>query len=256
MRAKKSYGQHFLRHPAIASRIADQLDHPAIGGHVLEVGPGKGILTRFVAERWPAFLAVEADPDMVVWLASRHPEWTGHIREGDFLHLDLNALFDGLPFGLIGNFPYNISSQIVFRMLEHRSLIPVMVGMFQREVARRIVAPPGNKEYGILSVLAQTWYAGEYLFTVNRESFDPPPRVQSGVIRLVRRENPNLPCRDADLYRVVKTAFGQRRKMLRNSLREMVPEPSWLEEPGFALRPEQLRVEDFHALTARLYPVE
>lgn len=222
---------------------------------VLEVGPGKGILTREVAERWPVWKAVDADPDMIAFLAAAHPDWQERLLLEDFLRLDLARVFDGQEFGLIGNFPYNISSQILFRMLEFREHIPVMVGMFQREVARRIVSGPGTKDYGILSVLTQAWYDGEYLFSVSRESFAPPPQVESGVIRLRRREGVALGCREADFVRVVRTAFGQRRKMLRNSLREWI-DPAEMDDPRFTRRPEQLSLEEFLQLTRDLFPVE
>ena len=223
---------------------------------VLEIGPGKGILTQFVAAHWPDFMAIDADQDMVTWLEAHHPEWTKHILLGDFLQMPMDPLFQGKEFGLIGNFPYNISSQILFRMLEHRERIPIMVGMFQREVARRIISGPGSKEYGILSVLTQLWYEGTYLFSVSPGCFDPPPKVQSGVIRLMRKETVQLLCREKDFVSVVKTSFGQRRKMLRNSLKEMVKDPEMLALPIFTMRPEQLGLDDFVELTLMLFPVE
>jgi 16S rRNA (adenine1518-N6/adenine1519-N6)-dimethyltransferase len=254
MRAKKSFGQHFLKHPEIAQRIADALSGEGLEGRVLEVGPGKGILTRCLVERFPHFKAIEADQDMVTWLYHEHPAWRDHILEGDFLQLDLNQLFEERPFALIGNFPYNISSQILFRMLQHRHLIPEMAGMFQKEVARRIIAPPGNKEYGILSVLTQAWYEGKYLFTVSRESFAPPPKVLSGVIYLRRKSDPDPIFEDPFFVQIVKTAFGQRRKMLRNTLRSLVHDPAMLEAPVMSLRPEQLDLNAFKSLTEWLHP--
>ena len=254
MRAKKSFGQHFLKHPEIAQRIADALSGEGLEGRVLEVGPGKGILTRCLVERFPNFKAIEADQDMVTWLYHEHPAWREHIVQGDFLQLDLNQLFDGRPFALIGNFPYNISSQILFRMLQHRHLIPEMAGMFQKEVARRIIAPPGNKEYGILSVLTQAWYEGKYLFTVSRESFAPPPKVLSGVIYLRRKADPDPIFEDPFFVQIVKTTFGQRRKMLRNTLRNLVHDPTMLEAPVMSLRPEQLDLNAFKSLTEWLHP--
>ena len=256
MRAKKSYGQHFLRHPEIAERIAKSLSTDMTDGRVLEVGPGKGILTTFVAECFPDFRAVEADRDMVAYLLEHHPDWQEKIVEADFMKLDLQALYGGQTFQLIGNFPYNISSQIIFRMIENKELIPEMVGMFQREVARRIVSGPGNKEYGILSVLAQAWYEGTYLFTVDRKSFIPPPKVQSGVIRLRRKTNTELGCDEARFVQIVKTAFGQRRKMMRNTLRTLCEDPALLEADLFTLRPEQLDVQAFIDLTNQLFPVD
>ena len=256
MRAKKSYGQHFLRHPEIARRIAYSLTAEDVQSNVLEVGPGKGILTQFVAERYPGFKAIDADPDMIAFLQKAHPQWTDHLVLGDFLQLDLPALFNGRPFAIVGNFPYNISSQIVFSMLEHKALVPELVGMFQKEVAKRIVSGPGTKDYGILSVLVQAWYEGQYLFSVSRESFDPPPKVLSGVIRLSRKSNQDIGCREEDFIRVVKTAFGQRRKMLRNTMKSLVTDFTLLEMPLFTKRPEQLELEAFLDLTRMIYPVE
>lgn len=256
MRAKKSYGQHFLTQPAIAEQIAFALDEHCAHGRVLEIGPGKGILTTYLARRFPGFKAVEADRDMISYLISHHPEWADHLISEDFMKLDLPRVFDGQSFQLVGNFPYNISSQIVIRMIEHRDLIPELVGMFQREVARRIVSGPGNKDYGILSVLTQAWYEGTYLFTVDRGSFQPPPKVQSGVIRLVRKADPELGCDPVRFVTVVKTAFGQRRKMMRNTLRGLCEDPGLLEDPIFQERPEQLDVAAFVSLTNRLFPVD
>lgn len=256
MRAKKSYGQHFLTQPAIAERIAQALNEHCTEGRVLEIGPGKGILTTYLARRFPDFRAVEADQDMIAYLTSHHPEWTDHLISEDFMKLDLPQVFNGQPFQLIGNFPYNISSQIVIRMIEHRDLIPELVGMFQREVARRIVSGPGNKDYGILSVLTQAWYEGTYLFTVDRGSFQPPPKVQSGVIRLVRKADQELGCDPVRFVQVVKTAFGQRRKMMRNTLRGLCEHPELLDDPIFQERPEQLDVAAFVSLTNRLFPVD
>lgn len=256
MRAKKSYGQHFLRHPDIARRIAYSLSSEDPDTNVLEIGPGKGILTQFVEERYPRFRAVDADPDMISFLEKAHPAWSSHLILGDFLQMDLRLLFDGQPFTLVGNFPYNISTQIVFKMLEHKDLIPELVGMFQKEVSKRIVSGPGNKDYGILSVLVQAWYEGEYLFSVSRESFDPPPKVQSGVIRLRRKANTGIGCNEEDFIRVVKTSFGQRRKMLRNTMKSLTSDMGLLEQPLFTKRPEQLSLEEFIDLTKMIYPVE
>lgn len=225
-------------------------------GRVLEVGPGKGILTTFVAECFPDFRAVEADRDMVAYLLEHHPDWQEKIVEADFMKLDLQTLFGGQTFQLIGNFPYNISSQIIFRMIENKELIPEMVGMFQYEVARRIVSGPGSKEYGIISVLTQAWYEGTYLFDVDRESFSPPPKVQSGVIRLRRKKHVKLECDEVRFIQVVKTAFGQRRKMMRNTLRSLCEDPGLLEDERFTRRPEQLDVQAFIDLTNQLFPVD
>ncbi len=252
MRAKKSFGQHFLHNEGTAVRIAGSLRLVGEVPRILEVGPGKGMLTKYLMDGPADFRAVEADADMVAYLAERYPGLAGKVLSGDFLRLDLGAVFGGgQPFLLIGNFPYNISSQIVFRMLEHRGWIPEMVGMFQREMAVRIVAPPGGKDYGIISVLVQAWYRGEYLFTVGNRSFSPPPKVQSAVIRLTRLEQ-GPACDERLFTQVVRQAFGQRRKMLRNTMKVFFRDPAILAEPFFTLRPEVLTVADFVALTNRI----
>lgn len=251
MPAKKSFGQHFLKHPQLARRIAESL---TLQGYeqVLEVGPGKGVLTRFLLQLPLRVVAVEADRDLVAYLHTHLPELPPErLIQGDFLKVDLEALLQGQPFALVGNFPYNISSQILIRMLEHRRSIPELVGMFQREVAQRVIAPPGSKTYGVLSVLVQAFYEGEYLFTVDKKQFTPPPKVQSGVIRLSRKPTQELGCSEGNFRRVVKTAFSQRRKMLRNTLKALVPAP-YLEDPLFARRPETLAVQEFIELTRRI----
>jgi 16S rRNA (adenine1518-N6/adenine1519-N6)-dimethyltransferase len=252
MRAKKSFGQHFLRHPDLAARIVDALDMPGTEGRVLEVGPGKGILTKFLAERYPGFKAIDADRDMIQRLLATYPQWEDRLLLGDFLQWDLVAVFEGKPFSLIGNFPYNISSQILISVLAHRDLIPEMVGMFQREVARRIVSGPGSKEYGILSVLTQAFFHGRYLFSVSRDAFDPPPKVESGVIRLERKDIIDPVFEYPFFTTLVKTAFNQRRKMLRNSLRSLKEGPL-PDHPLMDRRPEQLGLEDFRELVLRLH---
>lgn len=251
MKAKKSYGQHFLHRDDIAARIAAALTLPY--ERVLEVGPGKGMLTKHLGAPGREVVAVEADRDMVEFLAMRPPIEDLRVVADDFLQVNLDKIFDNQPFALIGNFPYNISSQILFKMLDYLHLIPEMVGMFQKEVAVRVVSGPGNKDYGVISVLLQAFYDGKYLFSVDKSAFQPPPQVQSGVIRLLRKPQPSLPC-DASLFRsVVKISFGQRRKMLRNTLRPFFTEnPGILQEPFFLQRPEQLSVQDFIELTLRV----
>ena len=263
VRAKKALGQHFLVDLNIARKICDALsggpvfgeatpefaDAPARPGDVLEVGCGMGVLTQFLLRRedlvtWGA----EIDTESVAYLHAHYPDFTPRLIEGDFLKLDLRAHFpQGLR--LIGNFPYNISSQIFFRLLENRDLIPECVGMIQREVAVRIAEPPGSREYGILSVLLQAWYDIEYLFTVNETVFAPPPKVKSAVIRLRRNATRQLDCDEALFIRVVKAAFGQRRKMIRNALRAAFGDFGGAEHPFFTRRAEQLSVADFVALT-------
>lgn len=248
MKAKKSYGQHFLIVPEIAGAIADGLVHNDKYDQVLEVGPGTGLLTEHLVKKDFKLKVVEADRDMVNVLVKRFKSLHSNIIPADFLKLDLNDVFQG-SFALIGNFPYNISSQIIFKMLEYRDRIPEMVGMFQKEVAARIVAGPGSKTYGVISVLVQAYYEGEYLFDVDKSAFDPPPKVQSGVIRLVRKEQDKPNC-DMKLFkRLVKQAFSQRRKMLRNTMKTYLKGNEVLNEPIFSKRPEALSLEDFIWLT-------
>lgn len=251
LRAKKSFGQHFLHKEDIASRIAASLSAPY--ERVLEVGPGKGMLTKHLSAPGRELAAVEADRDMVEYLRLHPPVPALRVISADFLQLDLAEVFLGNPFALIGNFPYNISSQILFRMIEFRSLIPEMVGMFQREVATRVISGPGNKDYGIISVLIQAFYEGKYLFGVDKSSFSPPPQVQSGVIRLLRKAEQALPCSESLFRQVVKQSFGQRRKMLRNTLKPFFSAcPDVLQEDFFLQRPEQLSVQAFIELTQRI----
>ncbi len=217
----------------------------------MEIGPGKGMLTKYLLEKNVDLKVVEADEDMVTYLEDNYPELDGRIIAKDFLKLDLTQVFPNHQFLLIGNFPYNISSQIVFKMVEYRQLIPEMAGMFQKEMAQRIIAPPGGKDYGVISVLTQAFYEGKYLFSVSNGNFNPPPKVQSGVIRLTRKEG-ELGC-DEELFRkVVKQAFSQRRKMLRNTLKPFFDDPAVLEEDFFKQRPEVLSVEEFVELTRRI----
>lgn len=252
MKAKKSFGQHFLNRDAIAERIAGSLTGPC--ANLLEVGPGKGMLTKFLLQQQLRFKAVEADRDMVEYLEAHYPQLQGAIIAADFLKTPLDAVFEGAPFCLIGNFPYNISSQILFHMLRYKEFVPEMVGMFQKEMAERVIAPPGSKTYGVISVLVQAHYSGKYLFTVDKSCFSPPPKVQSAVIRLQRKENEIWECREDQFRRVVKQAFSQRRKMLRNSLKPLLSDPAILEDPFFQQRPEQLSLQDYKSLTARLEP--
>ncbi len=251
MKAKKSYGQHFLHRDDIAARIAAGLTQPY--ERVVEVGPGKGMLTKHLGAPGREVVAVEADRDMVEYLEQHRPLDGLRVISGDFLQVDLSKVFDNQSFALIGNFPYNISSQILFKMLDYLHLIPEMVGMFQKEVAVRVVSGPGNKDYGVISVLLQAFYDGKFLFSVDKSAFQPPPQVQSGVIRLLRKPQPSLPC-DAALFRsIVKITFGQRRKMLRNTLRSFFAEhPEILKDDFFLKRPEQLSVQDFIELTLRV----
>lgn len=249
MRAKKSYGQHFLTSEAIAERIANSLQLMDQYQYVLEVGPGQGMLTKYLLDQSYELHAVEADRDMIDYLNAHYPSLSERLHAANFLRFSPDELFGTDSFVIIGNFPYNISSQILFKMLEHREQVPELVGMFQREMAERVVAPPGNKTYGVISVLVQAFYDGEYLFSVKRGCFNPPPKVTSAVIRLTRKENQDLGC-DPKLFRqVVKQAFSQRRKMLRNTMKSFIAGNELLKSPFFEQRPERLSVADFVQLT-------
>ena len=247
VRAKKHLGQHFLNDLNVAQKIADSLQHQAYK-QVLEIGPGMGVLTQFLLQKDSEVFVIEIDTESVVYLKTHFPLLNNHIIEGDFLKLPLNEIFKE-PFALIGNFPYNISSQILFKALEHKEIIPEITGMFQKEVAERVASQPGNKNYGIISVLLQAYYNIEYLFTVNEDVFTPPPKVKSGVIRLSRKENQTLDCDEKLFKRVVKTAFNQRRKTLRNALKSITLVNEKKAEPYLGLRAEQLSVNDFIQLT-------
>ena len=247
VRPKKHLGQHFLTDANIARNIAGGLTNTGYQ-QVLEVGPGMGMLTQFLINSEHQVHVVEIDTESVAYLHQEYPQLRDQIIEGDFLKLDLSSLFQK-PVAVIGNFPYNISSQIVFKTLEHRDLIPEFVGMFQKEVAERICEKPGSKTYGILSVLVQAFYETEYLFNVSRFVFQPPPKVASGVLRLRRKEDYKLPCDEKLFFRVVKAAFQQRRKTLRNSLKSFQIPPNLKEDTIFGQRPEQLGVADFVRLT-------
>jgi 16S rRNA (adenine1518-N6/adenine1519-N6)-dimethyltransferase len=253
MKAKKSYGQHFLKHDSIAARIADSLQLAAHTGRVLEVGPGMGMLTKhLLAHAEYTTFAVEADEDMVGFLTKTYPAFAPErLIFKDFLDFDARGFFGENQFCLIGNFPYNISTQILFKLLDDRAQIPEMVGMFQKEVADRVVSKPGSKVYGITSVLAQAFYRTEYLFTVERGSFNPPPKVLSAVIRLTRKEGFDLGCDESRFRQMVKTAFNQRRKMLRNTLKPFFPNELLMEDPFFEKRPEVLGWEDYRDLVLR-----
>ncbi len=240
-----------MRHPEIAQRIAESLT--GAGGYetIVEIGPGTGMLTRFLLGLPYRLIAIEADPDMVNYLVKNFPQLAGNLIPADILKLRLEDYISG-QFAIIGNFPYNISSQILFKMLDYKDRVPQLVGMFQQEVAQRVVAGPGNKDYGIISVLVQAFYDGEYLFTVDKSSFSPPPQVQSGVIRLTRKASQDLGCDEVLFKKVVKQAFSQRRKMLRNTMKGLINDPEILADPFFEQRPERLSVADFVGLTNRI----
>ncbi len=249
VRPKKALGQHFLTDLSVAERIASTLD-AYVGMPVLEIGPGMGVLTRFLLDRGHDLYVIEIDHESVEYLQSHFPQLKGRIIEADFLTYDLDSLFEGKPFCLTGNYPYNISSQIFFRVFDLHDRIPCCTGMLQREVAERICADAGPKSRGILSVLLQAWYRAEYLFTVSEHVFNPPPKVKSGVLRLTRNDVSTLPCDPALWRTVVKTTFAQRRKTLRNSVRPLLPAGVQLpDDPLFALRPEQLDENQFYRLT-------
>jgi 16S rRNA (adenine1518-N6/adenine1519-N6)-dimethyltransferase len=260
VRAKKHLGQHFLIDEDIAKKIADSL----IGkkyANILEIGPGMGVLTKYLLEKKPKITVMELDYDSVAYLKETFP--LEHLKldtskekfsiiEGDFLKQDINKIFNNEQFAIIGNFPYNISSQILFKAIENRAYVPEFAGMFQKEVAQRIAEKEGSKVYGILSVLTQAFFDVEYLFTVPPKVFSPPPKVDSGVIRLIRKENYTLPVDEKLFFRVVKMSFNQRRKMLRGSLKSMNLSDSLREDPIFAKRPEQLSVQEFINLTEKI----
>lgn len=247
LRPKKSLGQHFLNDKAISARIAASLKADGIR-QVIEVGPGMGALTPFLLEdqRFETRF-VEIDPEAADYLEKQFPGIRGKLILADFLRFPVEDYYGSEPLAIIGNFPYNISTQIFFKVLEHRSQVKEVVGMLQKEVAERIAAPPGSKTYGITSVLLQAYYDIEYLFTVHEHSFTPAPKVKSGVIRLTRNQTEHLPCDESLFKRVVKTAFNQRRKMLGNSLKSVLPANS--RHPLLTQRPEQLSVADFVELT-------
>ncbi len=251
VRPKKALGQHFLVDLSIAERIADTLNG-YVGSPILEVGPGMGVLTEFLLSKGHDLRVVELDGESVDYLERNFPQLDGRIIADDFLRLDLGTIYDA-PFCIIGNYPYNISSQIFFKVLDYRDRVVCCSGMLQKEVAERITAKPGSKTYGILSVLLQAWYDCEYLFTVSEHVFNPPPKVKSGVIRLTRNAVTTLGCDEAKFKTVVKTAFGQRRKTLRNSLKSLIGDAAIAADPIFNRRPEQLSVDDFVNLTNLIF---
>jgi 16S rRNA (adenine1518-N6/adenine1519-N6)-dimethyltransferase len=248
VRAKKHLGQHFLKDLGIARDIAHSLSLNNYS-KVLEVGPGMGVLTQFLIPLDTETFVIEIDKESVSYLKKHYRELDNHLIEGDFLKLPLQEIFKE-PIAIIGNFPYNISSQILFKAIDHKDLIPEIVGMFQKEVAERVVSPPGSKKYGIISVLLQCYYDVEYLFTVNETVFDPPPKVKSAVIRLRRNDRDKLDCDEKKFVQVVKTAFGQRRKTLRNALKSLNLVDENTASQYLSLRAEQLSVEDFMNLTS------
>lgn len=240
---KKRLGQHFLKNEEIAHRIVSAIGEE--NRHILEVGPGMGVLTKYLMEKKSVDLTVvELDEESVAYLKKNYPDLSPKIINQDFLSLPLDQMYHD-PLTVIGNFPYNISSQILFKMLEYKDLVTELVGMFQKEVAERVAAPPGKKTYGILSVLLQAFFDIEYLFTVDEDQFDPPPKVKSAVIRIIRNKDKSLKCDELLFKDVVKTAFNQRRKTLRNSLKKFTFESSFRESSIFDKRPEQLSVVEF-----------
>ena len=260
VRPKKHLGQHFLIDEEIAAQIAESLSYTGYD-HLLEIGPGTGMLTKYLIRQPVQLVAMDLDRESINYLENEFLEehaaliHTGRgvrIIQADFLKCDVDTIFKNNPFAVIGNFPYNISSQILFKVLELREQIPEFAGMFQKEVAMRICADSGNKTYGIISILAQAFYETEYLFTVSPDVFSPPPKVESAVIRLKRRENFSLNCDEALFFRVVKTAFNQRRKTLRNSLKTFNLSQNLKEDAIFDRRPEELAVADFIALTEKI----
>ncbi|WP_430928274.1 16S rRNA (adenine(1518)-N(6)/adenine(1519)-N(6))-dimethyltransferase RsmA [Polaribacter marinivivus] len=260
VKAKKHLGQHFLKDENIAKKIADALTENGYN-NVLEIGPGMGVLTKYILKKKPKVTVFEIDSESVIYLKEVFPveqisidtsAEKFQIIEGDFLKCNLKEVFNNQQVAIIGNFPYNISSQIVFKAIENRAFVPEFSGMFQKEVAERIAEKPGSKTYGILSVLTQAFFDTEYLFTVPPSVFNPPPKVDSGVIRCIRKENFTLPVEEKLFFRVVKTAFNQRRKMLRSSLKSFNLSLSLKEDPIFAKRPEQLSVSDFILLTQKI----
>ena len=260
VKAKKHLGQHFLTDETIAQKIADSLSENGYN-QVLEIGPGMGVLTKYLLTKKSKITVFEIDRESIAYLKGSFPKENFQLNtskekfeiiEGDFLKKNISGLFKKEQVAIIGNFPYNISSQIVFKAIENREFVPEFAGMFQKEVAMRIAEKEGSKIYGILSVLTQAFFDVEYLFTVPPIVFNPPPKVDSGVIRLIRKENFTLPVDEKLFFTVVKTAFNQRRKMLRSSLKSFNISDSLKEDPIFAMRPEQLSVQEFIFLTQKI----
>ena len=254
VKPKKHLGQHFLKDQEIAQRIADTLD--AFSSlPILEVGPGTGVLTRYLLQKHRDLTVVEIDRESIAYLRENIPALSEKIVEQDFLHMNFSRYYSE-AFCIIGNYPYNISSQIFFKVLENKEMIPCCSGMIQKEVAERMTALPGSKTYGILSVLLQAWYDIEYLFTVNEQAFIPPPKVKSAVVRLTRNKRKRLNCNEKLFKTVVKTSFNQRRKMLRNSIKSLLSEEAPMpDDPMLNKRPEQLSIEQFEYLTNLLEPL-
>ena len=248
VKAKKHLGQHFLKDENIALQIVNSLSGEGFK-KILEIGPGMGVLTKYLIQNnsFETFV-IDIDKESIAYLEQHFPSLKKNIISGDFLKLDLNKYFNE-PFAVIGNFPYNISSQILFKVLEERDNIPEVVGMFQKEVAERIAAPPGSKTYGILSVLMQAYYKIEYLFTVNEDVFNPPPKVKSGVIKLLRLKESPLDCDEKMFFKVVKTAFNQRRKTVRNAIKSLPLKEEFKDHIFLTKRAEKLSVKDFSELT-------
>ncbi|MDR2979807.1 MAG: 16S rRNA (adenine(1518)-N(6)/adenine(1519)-N(6))-dimethyltransferase RsmA [Bacteroidales bacterium] len=250
VKPKKRLGQHFLRNEQVAEDIVNSLVTP--NPNLIEIGPGMGMLTKYLMRKQGMhFSVVELDEESVLYLQQKYPDLAPNIIARDFLALDLAEMYSE-PLTIIGNFPYNISSQILFKMLVHKEIVTELVGMFQKEVAERIAAKPGGKSYGILTVLIQAFYDVEYLFTVHEHEFDPPPKVKSAVIRIVKNEDKKLGCDEALFMKVVKTAFNQRRKILRNSLKTFIFPENYLTSPVFNRRPEQLTVAEFEEICKQL----
>ena len=249
MQAKKSYGQHFLQDENIVRKILAALEACRGEWPVLEVGPGQGVLTRHLLADGVDFRAVEADRDMWEYLMEHYPSLEGRLLLEDFLRLDLKTVFSGAPFVLFGNYPYNISSQILIRMVQFREVIPCMVGMFQKEVADRVVAPAGSRTYGRISVMVQAYYDGKIALTIGPGAFKPQPKVDSAVIVMKRRVSGTLGCDESRFRQVVSLAFSQRRKMMRNTLKSLVNDNDFLQQDVFTRRPEQLTVAEFIQLT-------
>ena len=253
VRAKKHLGQHFLTDRNICRKIAEQFGRHRGCERVLEIGPGMGALTEFLLEDGLDVYVMEIDRESIVYLEKHFPQLEERIFPADFLRVNIEQTMGTEPFAVVGNFPYNISSQILFKCLDHRNQIPEIMGMFQKEVAQRVAEKPGSKQYGILSVLLQAFYDIDYCFTVDEHVFNPPPKVKSGVIRCVRNDRDKLDCDEALFIRVVKTCFNQRRKTIRNSIRPLVKE-ALPDHPFLSLRPEVLSVEQFMELTRFVEP--
>jgi len=255
VRAKKHLGQHFLEDETVAQRIADSFSYQGYQD-TLEIGPGMGVLTKYLLKKPTTTHVVEIDTESVEYLQAHYLNLSSRIYERDFLKVDLKELMQGKPFAIAGNFPYNISTQIVFKAIENRDLIPEFGGMFQKEVAERIAEGPGSKKYGITSVITQAFYDVEYLFTVPPDVFDPPPKVDSGVIFLKRKEVFNLEVNEKLFFRIVKQAFNTRRKTLRNSLKSFGLPKDITDNTIFGQRPEQLSVEQFLELTKTIQELQ